>query len=104
MHRVGFVLPVTMEKLIELIEGYLQVAPWCAAALILIVAAWYFLRLYRDHLSKTEYRPADYLESFQKLHEEGELTGEEYRIVKRIISLQPTRRPDEPTPKFAHDG
>lgn len=43
----------------------------------------------------------DYLESFQKLHEEGELTHEEFRIVKKLISLQLTRSPDESKPDYA---
>lgn len=90
-----------MDKLIELVEGYFKVAPLCVAALILIIAAWYSLRLYRDHLLKTEFRPADYLKSFQKLHEEGELSNEEYRIIRRIVSLQPTRNTDEPTTDYS---
>jgi hypothetical protein len=85
-----------MEKLIELIEGYFRAAPYCVALVILMVAAWYTLRLIRAHLAKTEFHPADYLESFQKLHEKGELSQEEFRIVKKLISLQLTRSPDEP--------
>jgi hypothetical protein len=90
-----------MDKLVELIEGYLRTAPYCTVLIILTAAAWYALRLFREHLLKTELRPTDYLESFQKLHEEGELTLEEFRIVQKLISLQLTRSPDEPKPDYA---
>ena len=78
-----------------------QVVPYCVVLLILMVLSWYTLRLLRVHLSKTEFRPADYLESFQKLHEEGELTNEEYRIVRKLISLQLTRSLREPKPDYS---
>jgi len=79
-----------------IIDVLLRVAPYCAILLILIIVSWYALRLIRVHLSKTEFRPADYLESFQKLHEAGEITGEEFRLVRRLITLQLTRSSDEP--------
>jgi hypothetical protein len=82
--------------LADLIVELFRVAPYCVALLILMIVAWYASRLIRVHLSKTEFRPTDYLESFQKLHEEGELTGEEFRLVRRLISLQQTRSPQEP--------
>jgi len=79
----------------DLIIELFQVAPYCVVLLIMMIVSWYALRLIRVHLSKTEIRPTDYLESFQKLHEEGELTLEEFRLVRRLISLQLTRSPQE---------
>jgi len=84
-----------------IIDIIFRVAPYCALLLILIIVSWYALRLLRVHLSKTELCPADYLESFQKLYEEGELTGEEFRLVRRLISLRLTRSPDESKPDFS---
>jgi hypothetical protein len=85
----------------DLIIELFRVVPYCVLLLILAVVSWYALRLIRVHLSKTELRPADYLESFQKLHEEGELTNEEFRLVRGLISLQLTRSPDEPKPDYS---
>jgi len=79
-----------------IIDVILRIAPYCAILLIMLIASWYALRLLRVHLSKTEFRPADYLESFQKLHEAGELSGEEFRLVRKLISLHFTQSPDEP--------
>ena len=84
-----------------IIDVFLRVTPHCAILLVLLIVSWYALRLIRVHLSKTEFRPADYLESFQKLHETGELTGEEFRLVRKLISLQLTRSPDEPKPDYS---
>ena len=83
-------------KISDLIIELFRVVPYCAILLILMIVSWYALRLFRVHLSKTEIRPTDYLESFQKLHEEGELTSEEFRLVRRLISLQLSRSPQEP--------
>ena len=80
----------------DLIIELIRVVPYCVVLLIMTVVSWYALRLIRVHLSKTEFRPTDYLESFQKLHEEGELSSEEFRLVRRLISLQLTRSPLEP--------
>jgi hypothetical protein len=82
----------------NLIVGLFQVIPSCVVLLILMVLSRYALRLIRVQLSKTELCPADYLETFQKLHEGGELTDEEFRLVRRLVSLQLTRSPDEPKP------
>ena len=90
-----------MDKLLGLIERLLQLVPVCAVLLILTVATWYGARLIRAHLSKTELRPADYLESFQKLHDEGQLTTEEFRIIKRLVSLQLTRVSNEPKSDYS---
>jgi len=92
------VLPITMD---ELIMRLLQLVPQCAALLILTVAAWFLLRLLREDLSKTELRPADYLKSFQKLREEGNLTDEEFRIIRKMVSLQISRNPEEPQPDYS---
>ncbi|MDR0328310.1 MAG: hypothetical protein LBI05_08455 [Planctomycetaceae bacterium] len=85
----------------NLIIDLFRIAPYCVLLLILMIAVWYASRLIRVHLSKTEFHPPDYLESFQKLHEEGELTSEEFRLVRRLISLQLFRSPDEPNPDYS---
>jgi len=85
-----------MDELLGLIIRLLHLIPVIVILLILTVVAWYGLRLFRVHLSKTELRPADYLETFQKLHEEGKLTTEEFRIIRQLVSLQITRSPGEP--------
>ena len=95
------IVPIVMPTLDELIARLFQIAPHCVVSLILLTALLYVSRLIRVHLSKTELCPMDYLESFQKLHEEGELTHEEFRIVQKLISLQITRRPDEPKPDYS---
>jgi len=68
---------------------------------VLLILSWLVLRLLRANLSKTELNPADYLESFQKLHAEGELTREEFRIIRGLLSLQLTRSPDKPEPDYS---
>ena len=68
--------------------------PYCAALLIMIVVAWVVLRLFRANLSKTELKPTDYMETFRKMHVEGKLTKEEFRIVNRLLSLQISRSPE----------
>jgi len=85
----------------NLIVGLFRVIPSCVVLLILMVLSWYALRLIRVHLAKTELYLANYLESFQKLHEVGELTDEEFRLVRRLVSLQLTRSPDEPKPDYS---
>jgi len=82
----------------DLVVNLLQIIPYCTTLLILTAAAWFVLRLIHAYLSKTELRQADYLESFQKLHEEGELTNEEFRIVRRLVSLRINQSPEEPKP------
>ena len=89
-------LPVMQNNLPDVIIRLLQIVPYFALLLVLLIISWYVLRILRANLSKTELKPADYLESFQKLHEAGELTGEEFRLVRRLISLQFTRSLDEP--------
>jgi len=90
-----------MDRLLELIISLLWLIPSCAVLLILTVVAWYGLQLIRAHLSKTELRPADYLESFRKLHDEGKLTTEEFRIIRQLVSLQLTRSPDKPKSDYS---
>jgi len=85
-----------MDELLGLIIRLLWLIPIGAVLLILTAAAWYASQLIREHLAKTELKPTDYLESFRKLHEEGKLTTEEFRIIKRLVSLQMTRSPDTP--------
>jgi len=84
-----------MDELLGLIIRLLHLIPIIAILLILTVVAWYGLRLIRVHLSKTELKPADYLESFQKLRDEGQLTTEEFRIIRQLVSLQLTQSPAE---------
>ena len=90
-----------MDRLLDLIISLLQLIPWCAAMVILIAVAWYAVRLFRVHLSKTELKPADYLESFQKLRDEGQLTTEEFRIIRQLVSLQLTQSPAETKPDYS---
>ena len=85
----------------ELIVRILQIIPYCAAVLVLIAAVWFVLRSLRANLSKTEYSHTDYLKSFQKLREEGNLTEEEFRIIKRLVSLQVSRSLNEPNPDYS---
>ena len=88
-------------NVIDIVIRLWQTIPYMVVLLVLPVLSWYVLRLLRANLVKTELKPADYLESFQKLHEEGELSLEEYRLVRRLISLQLTRSPDEPKPDYS---
>ena len=99
VHKVNFFSVLFM--LDDLVIKLLQLVPHCAVLLALIILSVVVLRLIRANLSKTELRPMDYLESFQKLHEEGKLTNEEYRIVKKLLSLQLVRSPDEPKPDYS---
>jgi len=85
-----------MDELLGLTIRLLQLVPYCAVLLILMAVMWYAARLIRAHLSKTELRPVDYLESFRKLHDDGKLTTEEFRIIRQLVSLQLTRSPDKP--------
>ena len=80
----------------ELLGLTIRLLQHCVVLLILIMAVWCATRLIRAHVSKTELRPADYLESFKKLHDEGKLTTEEFRIIRQLVSLQLTRSPDKP--------
>ena len=77
-----------MDGMIEISLRFLQLVPYCVVTLILIAVAWYAARLFRANLLKTELRPIDYLESFQKMKEEGKLTEEEFRIIRKLVSLQ----------------
>ena len=85
----------------ELIGRLFSTIPYCVALLVLMILAWIVLRLIRANLSKTELKPADYLETFRKLHEEGELTKEEFRIIKGLLSLQVSRSPDDRKPDYS---
>ena len=84
-----------MDQPIELIVRLMQLAPNCLVVLLLMIGAWYAARLFRANLSKTELTPTDYLESFQKMKEEGKLTEEEFRIIRKLVSLQNNRSPDK---------
>jgi len=84
-----------------LISTILQLVLYGAVLVVMLIAAWYGLCLFRANLSKTELRPADYLEFFQKMQEEGNLTEEEFRIIRKLVSLQISRSPDEPKPDFS---
>ena len=94
-------MPNHTEDVLSVIIRLLQIIPYFALLLVLLMVTWYVLRLLRANLAKTELRPVDYLESFQKLYEEGELTLEEYRLVKRLISLQPPQCLDRSKPNFS---
>jgi len=87
----------------KLIGELIQTIPYCTALLVVMVLAWFASRLLRVHLSKTELRPTDYLESFQKLHEEGELTKEEFRIIRMLLSLQISQHSEIPPKKLTAD-
>ena len=93
--------PIMRNEVVDVIIRLLQVVPYCALLLVLLIVSWYVLRLIRANLSKTELKPVNYLESFQKLHEEGKLTVEEFRIIRRLLSLPLTRSHDEPKPDFS---
>jgi hypothetical protein len=102
MALVGFAVDgEAANRLSNLTIELFRIAPYCVLLLIMLIVAWYALRLIRVHLSKTEFHPTDYLESFQKLHEEGELTSEEFRLVRRLISVQLLRSPDESKPDYS---
>jgi hypothetical protein len=93
-----FVVPIMLaDPVVRLLFNSIVLA----VLLILLIVTWYVLRLIRANVSKTELRPADYLESFRKLHEEGELTNEEFRIVRGLLSLQFARSPDEPKSDYS---
>ena len=85
----------------ELIIKLLPIVCYCTVLLVLMIMSWYILRLLCAKQVKTELQPLHYLESFQKLHEDGNLSKEEYRLVRRLISLQLTRKPDEPKPDYS---
>ena len=89
------VLPNTMDQPVDLIVRLMQLAPNCLVVLILMIGAWYAARVFRANLAKTELKPVDYLESFQKMREEGKLTEEEFRIIRELVSLQINRSPDK---------
>jgi len=93
--------PLVMDRLLELIISLLNLLPRCAVLLILTAIAWYVLRSFRANLSKTELQPLNYLESFKKLHEEGKLTPEEFRIIKQLVSLKLTQSPGEPKTDYS---
>jgi hypothetical protein len=80
----------------NLLTGLMTVIPFCAVLVVLLIVSWYVLRVRRVYLAKTELRPTDYLESFRKLHEGGELSKEEFRIIRGLLSLQVSRHPDDP--------
>jgi|GEM_PF-5187189 len=86
-------LPPAMDKLIVML---LQLIPYCIMLLVFIAVAWYALRLLRANLVKTEHHAIDYLKSFQKLHEQGKITDEEFRIVRRLVSLHIIQNSKEP--------
>jgi len=93
--------PFLSPKMDELLGLIIRLIPIMAILLLLPVVAWFALRLFRVHLSKTELRPADYLETFQKLHDKGKLTTEEFRIIRQLVSLQLTRSPGEPNTDYS---
>ena len=82
-----------MEKLIVMLY---QLVPYCAALLIFITATWLALRALRANLAKTELYTMDYLENFKKLHEEGKITDDEFRNIRRLVSLQIIQKSKEP--------
>jgi len=85
----------------ELIIRLIPLVQSCVLLLILLVVVGLASRLFRVNLAKTELRPADYLESFRKLQEEGKLTDEEFRIIRTLVSLQINRSLDSTKPDFS---
>ena len=82
-----------MDRLIVML---LQIIPYCAVLLFLIAAAWAGLRILRAKLAKTEYQAAGDMESFKKLYDEGKITEEEFRIIRRLVSLQVFKKTERP--------
>jgi hypothetical protein len=72
----------------KLFGAFIQYILYSVILAIILVVGWFVLRSLRSHLLKTELKPMENLDSFRKLHEEGKLTSEEYRIIRKLVSLQ----------------
>ena len=84
-----------MNAPVDIIIRLLFLIPQFIILLLLIAAAWFVLRVIRSHLTKPEFPIVHYLESFQKHHEQGNLSDEEYRLIQRLVILQTSRTPDD---------
>jgi uncharacterized membrane protein len=91
------IMPNDFDKLLGLFINYII---YSIVLAIILAVAWFVLRSIRSHLLKTELRPMNYLESFQKMHEEGKLSGEEFRIIRRLVSLQISQSLREQKPNY----
>jgi hypothetical protein len=66
----------------EQITNILQLVFYFAVLVIVLVLSLYALRLIRANLLKPEPKPVDYLESFRKMHDEGKLSAEFFRLIR----------------------
>jgi len=98
---IGQITNDKLNNLSDLIVNLVQLIPQLIALLILIAAAWYVLRLIRVHTEKTELQPIDYLQTFQKVKKEGDITEEEFRIIKGLVSLQASRSSEDSKPDYS---
>jgi uncharacterized membrane protein len=59
---------------------------WCAVLALLIASAIYLLRRFRGNEDEEQPTASGLLTKFRELHEQGDLSDEEYRTIKTLLS------------------
>ena len=84
---------------------FVELLPWlCATVFALggLVSALYFLRFLRGWQSEKPDDEETMLNQFRDLHQDGELSAEEFREVRVSLAEQMKRRAEESEPEKKH--
>ena len=65
-----------------------QVVLYVAALLVMLVVAFYVVQRVRDFDDEDTVSASDLMTNFQEMHEEGDISGMEYRTIKTVLNDQ----------------
>ena len=65
-----------------------QVVLYVAALLVMLVVACYVVQRLRDFDDEDTVSASDLMTNFQEMHEEGDISGMEYRTIKTVLNDQ----------------
>ena len=65
-----------------------QVVLYVAALLVMLVVAFYVVQRLRDFDDEDTVSASDLMTNFQEMHEEGDISGMEYRTIKTVLNDQ----------------
>jgi uncharacterized membrane protein len=78
-----------------------QLVLWLLCGAVLVVAAVYVVKRFRDRSAGDQPGASEHLSKFREIHSQGGLSDEEFRTIKAQLAAQLTREVDERKTKDA---
>ncbi len=58
---------------------------WVAVLLVMLAAAYYLVRRFRDRIDDDRQTASDLLTNFREMHHEGDISETEFRTIKTVL-------------------